>query len=262
MIPIFHLPLIGRLIKKIESEAKTFGWQHAFHNLITRSHSTVSICSMGKETKKVLLHKACVIVANHPYEAETIALIASLPRRKDLYLIVNAMFMGISPTIDKHLIPVYIRHHFAHKNKKPFLGWFMDTFYPKEKDTPEEEHKKNIQSIQLASRRVKEGGLVIIYPGRRSSDSKWFDGVGYLLKGAGKTKIAYVVKVYTTGTSNWDYLRLLPYVGRFLPAVNIYFSQPNAFRKYTSGDGKEITRILEEEYNSWVKSIEKKYMTI
>jgi hypothetical protein len=203
--------------------------------------------------KKVLEKKAVVIVANHPFESEEVALIASLPSRSDTYLVVNSHFMGVIPSLDNYLIPVYIWHHVTREKSKKFLGILLHKFHPTPVYSPQEEHKRNIKSIDRATQIVRKGGVVIIFPGRRSIDGHWFSGVGHLLKGLGKDSDAYVVKAYVHGTRDFDYLRILPGLGRFMPPIFVSFATPTKVDDVYDEDGKKITNKLETEYDSWVK---------
>jgi hypothetical protein len=120
---------------------------------------------------------------------------------------------------------------------------------------PDEEHAKNINSIDLAIKKVKDGGLVIIFPGRRSRDGHWFSGVGHLIKGLGRNSNAHIIKVYVEGTSNADYLRMLPLLGKFLPTITIHYSLSTPVSSFFEDDGKKIAAKLETKYNQWVEKI-------
>ncbi|OIO13036.1 hypothetical protein COV53_00670 [Candidatus Gottesmanbacteria bacterium CG11_big_fil_rev_8_21_14_0_20_37_11] len=257
MSNIHKLPIIGKFIKTLDRDIKKYGWQDAARRIIKYTNTSLEIIGKYPKLDIILAEKGVIIVANHPFEAETIALIASLPTRKDTYLMVNAMFTGLGNSIDKHLIPVYIRHHKNPKIKKRLLKKIMDTFHPQKEYSPDIEHKKNIININKASQIVRKGGLVIIYPGRRSTDGKWFDGVGYFIKGVGKSKNTYIVQVYSEGTSNWDYLRLHPLLGKILPKVKIYFSRELPINKFISENAKEIKNKLEDNYCKWLSTIGK-----
>lgn len=257
MSNLHKLPIVGKFINTLNYDINKYGWQNAARRIIKYTNTRLEIIGLNPKLHEILAKKGVVIVANHPFEAETITLIASLPSRKDAFLIVNTMFTGLGNSIDKHLIPVYIRHHKNHKAKKRLLKKIMDTFHPQAEYSPDVEHKKNIININKASQIVRKGGLVIIYPGRRSTDGKWFDGVGYLIKGVGKVKNTYIVQVYSEGTSNWDYLRLHPFMGKILPKVKIYFSQAFPLDKFISVDAKEIKNKLENNYIKWLNTIGK-----
>lgn len=242
-------------INRIDRDTHVFGLQHAMRNLVKSTSSRLVTRGLNDVLVNILKNESAVIVANHPYEAETIALVASLPTRKDMYIIINNMFMGICPNADRYLIPVYIKHHRPHPRKIPIVGRLMDIISPTPDLSPEEERQKNIESIKNASKKITEGGLVIIFPGRRSPDGHWFHGVGYMTKGVGVKKNGYLVKVYITGTSNWDILRFIPGIGEFLPVIRVTFADAIKFKDIYNDNAKKITFKLEEDYNDWVDSL-------
>ena len=42
-----------------------------------------------------------------------------------------------------------------------------------------------------------------------------------------------------------------------MPIIKVYFSQPIGLSQIWQQDGKKLTFELEEEYNNWVKSLDK-----
>lgn len=94
-----------------------------------------------------------------------------------------------------------------------------------------------------------------MFPGRRAVDNRWFSGIGYLLKGAKTDKKIYVVMAYIQGTSDLDYLRIIPGLSKFLPEIKVTFNYPQEVNDILDKNPKEITSILEEEYNDWIKLI-------
>lgn len=255
MIKIFDLPIIGRFIQTFDEEVKKSGWQQAARCVVQRTNTKLSIHGINPGLKKILRHKGVILVVNHPSEAEILALIAALPPRQDVYLIANAMLVGICPSVDKHLIPVYIWNNRNTKDKRAFIWTLLHSLYPQKKYSPEQEHEKNILSIKIASEKVRSGAMVIIFPGKKYPSGHWFDGVGYLVSGVGGRKETYIIKVYSEGTSSWDYIRLLPFIGKILPAVKISFSTPSPIKRYILNDPKRITRKLEQEYDIWEDNI-------
>lgn len=249
---IQRFPLIGSYIKRIEKNILESGFQEGLRREIKRSNSEFSI--FGKDEIEEILAKSPVIIAfNHPYEVETIACLAALPDREDIYLVATHFLKGLLPAIDKHLIPVYVRQRKIVLRK--FSAFILENFISEERITLEEKHQKNIESIKEAAERVKRGGLVMITP--NPHNKKWQSGIGWLISNAGPMEDAYCVKVYVANSSIFDYLRLIPGLGRILPIIKIYFSRPIKLSEIWQPDGKKLTFELEKRYNEWVKSLNK-----
>ncbi len=255
MNTLTDLPLIGSFIRTVDQDIKRQGFIQAMRNVVKRSQSKLVVHGLSNEVQHILQTKPVIVVANHPNEAEVIALIASLPDRKDVYLIVNARMMGVVKPIDRYLIPVYIEHHHNPYHHNEFLSYLLKTFHPKDILTPEEEHERNIKSIDRAAQIVNRGGLVIIFPGRRSVDGHWFPGVGHLVKNIISRKRTYIVQVFSQGTSWMDYLRLIPFTGFFLPVITMNFAQSLIVNDIWIHNPKKITSILEKMYLAWTKKL-------
>lgn len=249
---ITKLPVIRGVIRKVDKTVKEEGLVGAMKRLAVRSHSKIVVAGYDTQLEIVLQTKPVVIVANHPYEGEPAALISTLPERRDISLIINSDFMNISIELDEYFIPVFVGHH-RHAQGRDFLGVFFNILMPQKRDSDEEARAKNRESIATASQKLKNGGLVIIFPGKRGVNGKWFSGVGHLLKSVGSE--VYVVKAYIEGTSNKDRLRVFGKSGRFLPQLTVYYAKPNKFESGAK-EGKEIAQMLEAEYNEWVKTLQ------
>lgn len=249
------LPLLGPVIQLMDRGTKESCVQQAMRNLVRYTYTKLEIKGMDGHLKEILEGGCGVIVANHPYVAETLALVASLPARKDLFLIISYVFLHICPHIDRYLIPVYVRHHRKNIRHVPILGKLTETLNHIQKFSPEVEHQKNIESLKDASFKVRKGGMVIIFPNSESSDGRWFHGVGHLIKGIGLEGKGYVIKAHIENTSNWDYLRLIPKLGKYLPVIKITFSKPVKIKDIYNQDAKKITLTLEKDYNDWVNSL-------
>lgn len=248
---ITKLPIIRGVIRKVDATVKEKGLVGAMKHFAARSHSKIGVVGFEVELENVLQTKSVVLVANHPFEGEPAALISSLPDRRDISLIINSDFMHISKELDKYFIPVFVGHH-KHAQGRDLLGVFFNTLMPQKRDSDEEARVKNRESMTKASQKLKHGGMVIIFPGKRGINGKWFSGVGHLLKSVGSE--VYVVKAYIEGTSNKDRLRVFGKSGRFLPQLTVYYAKPNKFESGAK-EGKEIAQMLEAEYNEWVKTL-------
>lgn len=251
--------MLNTIVKTIEKDINDFGFVGATQQAVKRSGTKLKI-TRPVETRKILQNKPVVIAANHPFEVEPIVLISSLPKRNDIYLIINAAFTGLIKKLDENLIPVYINHHRGKSNNlKRWSGVTIDKYHPMPLLRPEEAQRRNRESIKYAANLVKKGGIVIIFPDRRSLSGVWFSGIGHLLNTIGKAKETHYVKAFVGGTSNWDYLRIIPNLGKVLPKVHVHFSEAQEIKKVLSydKDPKKITAQLEHEYNQWVEGLAK-----
>ena len=253
---IHRLPIIGSLLSRLEQDVAEAGIQEAMRRIAVRTKTKLHVHHDHPDTVTILQKHPVVLVANHPFEAETIALLAALPSREDTYIIINASFVNISRNLNKYLIPVYIRHHYKEGTMRLLSGRFLDYVHESEKLLPDEEHKRNIENIRLAGDKVQKGGMVVIYPDRRSIGEQWFPGVGHLLQNIGAKSAAYYVKAHIQGMSHADYLRLFPGIRRFLPPISVRFSPPKRLVDImdTRDDAKTTTRNLHLDYQQWVQS--------
>ena len=255
---IKNIPIFGKIVKDFDEDIKKYGLQQATKNLVKRHHGKLRIGQLSKNTAYVLQNKPVIVVGNHPFEIETYAIFASLPKRDDIYLIMSANFVGFLPHLDKHLIPVFVNHHAVREKASKFSGRVAN-FIGRTMKFPEKQARlKNKESIEHAANKINKGGLVILFPeGFRGKGGKWFSGIGHLIKKVGHNNDAYVVKAYVHGTSDLDYLRLIPIINRFLPIVSVYYSEPQKITDILKKDSeaKIIKDKLETEYNNWIKKL-------
>lgn len=247
--------MIRELINNLNKSISDYGVVLAVRKFLKKCNTKVEIKS-NKEINKVLKEMSGVVVANHPAEADVLAILSSVKDRKDVFLIITSTFKELIPELDKHLIPVYITNRiegsFEGKIKNKILNIFNKTpLYSKE-----EEHQKNIESINKAIEKVNKGGLVIIFPNGGDKKHGWFNGIGHLIHGIKNKENSFVIRAYIEGTSNWDYLRLLfPFIGRFLPKFRVSFAKPLRIDKLKKENPKETTMHLENKYWSWRGSV-------
>lgn len=250
---ICYLPFLGRFIKNLNNDIGSASLPGGMAKTVARTHSRLIVLGRNLQTDQVLRGKPTIIVANHPNQADFFPLLAALPPRQNTFLVAFNEIMGLVPNLDKHLIPVYIKHKKPFSKRARVMQKFLETLHPSPNYSPDEAHQKNIQSIKTGSRCLEKGGLVAIFPGARSEGRKWKSGLGYLLKQV-KRKDVFLVKVYIEGTSYLDYLRLLPVAGKFLPNIRIHFAQPDNINRIVNLDlePREIVSKLECSYFDWV----------
>ncbi|OGH12810.1 MAG: hypothetical protein A2776_01295 [Candidatus Levybacteria bacterium RIFCSPHIGHO2_01_FULL_40_10] len=253
------LPIIKPFIKTINSDVKKFGLQKAMMNTVIRSGTNLIVKGKSSKVEHVLKNEAVVLVANHPHEVDIIALFAALSPREDTSLIISFRFMNLVPHADPYLIPVYTEHHAIKAGEEKLKRKFFRKLHNVPTFSPEEEHKKNIESIKFASEKVERGEMVVIFPNPSKDQRRsWYSGVGHMLHGVNRRKKVYVVKAYIEGTSNFDYLRLFPHAAKLLTPIKVTFSQPQNVETILKNDPKEITRILEDDYRKWEEKVSSK----
>lgn len=230
------------------------GLSTAMKEIINGCNTQVVVKS-NKEINKILKKFSGILVANHSAEADVLAILSAIKNRKDVFLIINSVFKKLLPTLDKHLIPVYIYNRACKNLGGKIKLKILSLFNKIEVYSKEEEHQKNLESMALAVEKINKGGLVIIFPDGGDKKHCWFNGVGYLIHGVKKKEKSFVMRAYIQGTSNWDYLRLLPFIGKFLPKFRISFATPLRMDKVEKGDPKITTGQLENRYWKWISSI-------
>jgi 1-acyl-sn-glycerol-3-phosphate acyltransferase len=245
--------MIKGFVLRLNENIARYGFVGAIKNLVANYGIKVVVKS-NCEIDNILANKSGIIVANHPAEFDVLVLLSAIKNRKDVFLIINSHFTKLIPNLDKYLIPVYVynksRESFEGKLKTGIFNFFHKT----EKFSVEEEHIKNIESINLAAEKIKNGGLVIIFPDG-GAKKKWFNGIGHLIHGIKNIKNTFIVRAYITGTSNWDYLRLFPLVNKFLPKFKVSFAKPLKVDLVKKENPKKTTKFLEEKYRGWQGSL-------
>lgn len=248
------LPLYQGIVERVDHDAKEYGIQIAMWNLLKRSHSQLIIHGLTSDLEEILTHKPVIVIANESHGAEMIPLFAAMPERKDAYILMNYLFTRFGKHLDEHFIPVYIRHHTNFQRRK-FVFNLIQKIYSVPQYTREEEQIKNRLSIFHAAQKLKDGGLIIIFPGNLKELKHWYSGIGYLLRELGEENNAYVVNTYITGTTLLDVLRLVPVIGNCMPKFEVTFSHPIEAKKVYSDNAKAIVRTLEDEYRQWSEQL-------
>ncbi len=251
--------MVKKSLQELGDDIPTIGISSAFKKTLNKYNTKVQV-NFSPESKTILQEKPVILVSNHPYVVEPFALLAVLPKREDVFIIAYSLLTGISSQLDKHIIPAYVRHHII-SNKVGLLSLLVREL---EKDkgsqlSAAESHLKNIESIRKASQVVSHGALVMIFPnpGKLTSDNKWFNGIGYLVKGIKNKKNTYIMMANIAGSSKYDFLRIVPVINRLFPAISVIFSSPLLCSTIVGqqSDPKKITSILENRYNNWIASL-------
>lgn len=224
----------------------------------------MDIRRIGKdeEVLNVLKNKPVVVVSNHPAESDVPVLLSSLSNRKDFYLVINSSFCNIGKNIDKHLLPVHIVQRLFDSNKLNLRLRLLRAIHKTDLLDKETAQQKNRESINNASEKINRGGLVTIFPAAGSKDNKWFSGVGHIISGINKNREAFIVMAHIKGTSDWDYLRIIPGIRKLLPKIEVHFAKPIKINEVKRLDPKETVARIEEKYKVWSSGLSTKNIPI
>ncbi|MDP3987717.1 MAG: 1-acyl-sn-glycerol-3-phosphate acyltransferase [Candidatus Levybacteria bacterium] len=254
-----HFPIANRIRRRIDYDVGEIGFQQTVDKIANLvGENKLVIKGKDEETKDVLRRKPAIVIANHPSFAEIIAVIASLEPRDDIHLVGISNFLGIGANFSERVIPIYMTKQMAAKKHK-FPVRLGNALHFGPRMPYDKAHKKNIGSIESAIEKVNNEGLVVIFPEgvQSGKDKKWLDGVGHLIAGVESRSSVHLIFVYSKGTSNWDYMRVVPGVKKLLPKIEVTFSKPRTIADFLGGitDPKLITKKMEHEYNNYVDSI-------
>lgn len=256
MASIFQrLPLVKMWIGKIDEDIGNSSFTEAMRNLLKRHGARVKF--VGKDAKMISLLKESpvLVVSNHPNEVDVPLMLASLEPRDDVYMVSVSSMSGISPNLDKHLIPVYVNHRMKDKKRTRITNKVFRKIHFDYDMTLDEAHQKNIESIERTSKILDNKGLVAIFPEGSDDLKSWQPGVGYIIKGLKYPDVTSVIYVYIENTSAWHILGIIPLVSKLIPAYKVYLSKPASAGKWPGENAKVITRLMELDYKKWVENI-------
>lgn len=246
-----HSPYLDKIISQLSENIDEDHLESSIKKFFTGIGNKVEIHGFNGELYKILKSKPVVIAGNHPYDAEPAVVIGSLPDREDMFLINESSFQEFLseylPKVGKHMIPVYLAKDEDNENKISLK--ILNTIFKHNKISIKEAHDKNIASIKLAADKVNHGGEVIIFPEGGRGGTKWFDGIGYIIKDI-KDKDAYFVPIFIKGTNFIDMVRMVPVMARFMTPLHVYFGKPIHVTEILKlhDDPKDIRRYLEEKF--------------
>lgn len=240
-----------RILRPINKSLKNDGLSLTLRNVVNRVSSGFTI-NIPKDTKKILKNDRVLLICNHPAQADVLLLLSAIPSRKKTFLIVMSGILSILPAINKHLIPVYISHRFDERDKPDWKVELLKKLHFTPEYCHEVAHQKNIKSIELATRKIDEGSLVGIFPAGGSKNGRDFlPGVGHIIKNLKHPEQTKIVMAHVTGTSTWDFIRILPFIGKIMSKFKIEFSEPLNASDFIGGSGRQIAQNLQNVYDQW-----------
>lgn len=242
---------VRRILRPINHNLKTHGISKTFKKVL-RNCSREFIINLPKDTKKVLKKDRVLVICNHPSQADVLLLLAGLPHRSDIFLVIMHRLLSILPSIDKHLIPVYISHRINDFSKTDWKFNILKKIHFSPEYSKETAHQKNIENIALAAKRIDQGHLLCLFPAGGSENGRDFlPGVGHLIKSLKNPQDTKIVMAHVSGTSDWDYLRIIPFVNKFLPKFRINFSEVQEVSNFLYPEARQIAGQLQNHYEKW-----------
>ena len=202
----------------------------------------------SKKTLGILKKGSALVICNHPYELDIFPILAALPRRQDVYLVASANFLGLGPNIDKHIIPVYIRHTELKSTKwSVWIGSHLSLKAPLPRDKSQ---AKNNKSLTVAAEKINDGSVVLFSPeGPMGIKGGWGTGIGLLINQIKNPNNSYLVMAHASGVTTLDHFRFLPGVRNLYPKIGVQFYEPIKLSTFeVLGSPTEITRTLRARY--------------
>ena len=226
---------------------KKHGLTEAIRKLQETFGVRVKVMSQPKGTADILEKGPVLIVANHPWDQEPVALLSTLPNRKDIFLIASHRLKKFEH-LGQHILPVNIALHQKESDKRS-----LSVILGKLRRMPKASlglAKSSVRSLALASEKLNQGGIVLIFPQGVYKDNKWQQGIDRVVRDVDNLN-AKMVFSHIKNTSNWDYLRFIPVLGRLIPDIEISFSGPLELPARIDSESLRL------EYVKWVSSLQK-----
>ncbi|MFA5827746.1 MAG: hypothetical protein WC841_00085 [Candidatus Shapirobacteria bacterium] len=255
------LPLVGKIVRDFNEKSLKLGYQGIMREILTATGTKLKVFNKNRRLKSILKSEPVIVVSNHPAMTDVVVLTAAQEPREDSFLIISSNFLGMLSNIDNHLIPVHINYRLLDNRDKlnNLLLRIFRKIHSSESLPKEVSHLKNIESINKAASIVKNGGMVSMFPGGGGKKGKWFSGIGYLIKSAMTNRKTKIIMAHLSGTSEWDYFRLIPGVSMIMPQCRVTFSEGESILNYSDMEPKEIVERIKNKYLVWEQSLPKKY---
>ena len=248
-VPIFgsHLVDIDREVpqKGLPLAVKDHFKDLGIHIVAEQSPTTVAYL----EKEPVLL------IATHPdLLSGVLGVTGSLPEaRKDVFVTSDVLLSGVERNIEEHLIPI---HGVAHGRLMQMAGDKYTTHH--EKLSPMQMGKANVESLKIAAEKIKEGGIVVIFPDAddRQHNGEWSNGVADIIARTADVPDAKVIFATTKGNKWRNHARVASSKARGMlgpSEIRVRYSSPNAMAAFQFEDGsrKSVTEFLKKQYDQF-----------
>lgn len=204
------------------------------------------------DTLETLGAEPVLLVATHPQIVDVAGVIGALPtERRDIFLLGNSAYLGAGKNAIEHLIPIYGVAYQQTRNLRSRL--WRKTGFEAPPPSPMRAARLNVESLRIASQRIKEGSLVLVFPdGSKEEGGEWFNGVGELVRSLRGSSATKVVFASVTGSKSRDKFRFFPKGAQLLGQTQmvVKFSDPHSINEYLTDQStkQSITQQLRNQY--------------
>lgn len=249
---VFHnLLLFGWFFSKFNTLVKEKGLQSAMVSLLKLSGDRVVVEGLTQETFEILKKHPVLLVTRHPL----VPVVATLPFRSDIFIVVTSELMGMGNAVAKFFIPIYVRNLYKEYAQKSAVK-LSQRLHLAPEISKEEEHARNLKSIDIAKKRIQEGSLIIMVPEGLREDGQWFLGIGFLVKGVAEVFNGYYVPVHVTTAYKKHLLGMVPLLNNFFLSYTVSFGKPTRLTSYRKeNDVHILTKKLQDSYDKWAKTL-------
>lgn len=240
-----------KILRPINQDLKHHNLSSILRAIVEKVSRNFTI-NTSKKTKKILEKNSVLLICNHPAQADVLLLMAAIPPRKKTYLIAMHGLWSILPAFNKYLIPVFISHRVEDHQHPDWKFKLLKKIHFIPEYSKKIAHQKNIKSIAIATSKIDEGSLVAIFPAGGSENGRDFlPGVGHIVKNLKYPNKTKIVMAHVSGTSSWDFFRIIPFIGKIMPKFKIEFSEPLSAKNFVEDDARLIALKLQAVYDRW-----------
>lgn len=245
------IPILGPKIVEFDNQIPIKGLPLVVKESFEKYGVRISAEFSQSTTEEVLTKNPVLLVATHPQIIDVAAVLGALPAaRRDVFLLGNSLYLGSGENARAHLIPIYGVANQTTRNLRSRL-WRSTGFEPSPPPLMQSA-RLNLASLRVASQKIKQGGLVVIFPdGSKEAGGKWFNGVGELVKNMKENNNARIVFASVSGSRSRDKFRFLPKAANLLgeAEIRVRFSEPHLISEYLADSRESITQRLRDQYD-------------
>ena len=147
--------------------------------MVVRDMGQVNVAFEGEQLQEIIQHQPVLVIANHDF-ASPLAVLATLAQRKsdDTYMFIDANFSSLFLEVTQQkFLPI----HKSEYKRRISPGYLLHVFSSL-RESPDEIHKKNFQSLENAQHILQEKGMVVLFPSGGDDENNWKQGVGIIVK--------------------------------------------------------------------------------